>query len=847
MTAKSTGSEPPAGGDDRRDKGSETESEATPTSNVLHGLRDVAPWRLALASGLALLLLAGSVLWFRCGLHGCPDVETLRGFMPDEASVVLDREGEEVSKLYLTRRVIVPLDSLPDHVAEAFVAIEDKRFWEHGGVDWRRVLGALAANVKSMGIEEGSSTITMQLARNVFPEKLPASQQTLWRKLGEARVAARIEREYSKHEILQLYLNQIYFGNGAYGIEAAAQEYFGGPAAELTLDEAAMLAALPRAPSRLNPRSNPEAALEGRALVLDRMVEQGWITEEEAAEADEVELDLRTGVRQEVGRAPYFVEAVRRQLEDALGDVIYTGGFTIHTTLDSEIQEVAEQELSQQMSAIESGRYGAFRHPTYEAVHADSAATLADGTPYLQSAFVMMDARTGDVLALIGGRDHDDSEFNRATQARRQPGSAFKPFVYATALGAGYPPSHRVADEPIRLVLDDGRTWAPQNYDGTYAGSVTLRDGLVHSKNVVTVRVAEEVGLGRVVGMAEQMLGQDVPANPSVVLGTAEVTPLQLTAAYAAFATLGRRPEPRLVTRVDDRNGTTIWSQQPYTTEVIPAAAAFLTTSLLQDVVTRGTGTAVRAVGFRGPAAGKTGTTQDAADIWFVGITPDVVGTVWIGFDKRETVLRGATGGELAAPVWGRVMREVAPESDGWAVPPGVIARNVNEYGEVIADNCPEAAARREYFLSGTAPVGTCYPDRYWLYDDSAGWIRYGDRDTLDAADDDGWWDRLRDRVQRWRDRSDSLRTDTAADTTANRSGRDSWPPVGPDSLRRDTVVRRPPPDTALPTPTDTMRGPSRDTMRGPVPDTMRIPADTTRRPPPDTTSPRANTTRQPR
>jgi hypothetical protein len=192
-------------------------------------------------------------------------------------------------------------------------------------------------------------------------------------------------------------------------------------------------------------------------------------------------------------------------------------------------------------------------------------------------------------------------------------------------------------------------------------------------------------------------------------------------------------------------------------------------------------------------------------------------------------------------------MREVAPESDGWAVPPGVIARNVNEYGEVIADNCPEAAVRREYFLSGTAPVGTCYPDRHWLYDDSAGWIRYGDRDTLDAADDDGWWDRLRDRVQRWRDRSDSLRTDTAADTTANRSGRDSWPPVGPDSLRRDTVVRRPPPDTALPTPTDTMRGPSRDTMRGPVPDTMRIPADTTRRPPPDTTSPRANTTRQPR
>jgi penicillin-binding protein 1A len=699
----------------------------------------------------------------------------------------------------------VPLDSLPEHVPNAFIAIEDKRFWDHGGVDWRRVFGALATNIRSMGVEEGSSTITMQLARNVFPDKLPASQQTLWRKLGEARVARLIEREYTKEEILQLYLNQIYFGNGAYGIEAASQEYFGKPAAELELSEAALLAALPRAPSRLNPRSDREAALEGRELVLQRMTSQGLISAEEAEEARQAELRLREGEVDGLGRAPYFVEAVRRQLEAELGEAIYTGGYTIHTTLDLETQTVAERELTEQMRAIESGRYGRYVHETWSSVHADSTAELDEGTPYVQAAMVVMNARTGDVLALIGGRDFDDSEFNRATQARRQPGSAFKPFVYAAALSAGYPPSHAIPDEPIRMVLDDGRTWEPKNYDGSYSGTVTMRDGLVRSKNVVTVRIANEVGLSRVVGVAEQILGMDIPSNPSVVLGTAEVTPLTLTAAYATFATLGHRPEPRLVLRVEDRFGNIIWSQQPYSSEVLQPAVAFLTTNIMEDVVNRGTGSAVRAAGFRGPAAGKTGTTQDAADVWYVGFTPEIVGTVWIGFDKRKTVVRGATGGELAAPVWGRVMREIAPEAGRWEAPAGVETRNVNSHGEVIADNCPEyTETRREYFLSGTAPMGTCWPDSYYAYGDSFGWGYDTIRDTLS---DDRWWERLRSRIRDWRTRSDTLsrdpRTDSLRDTVR-------WPPAR-DTVRRDTVRR----DTLLRVDTivrrDTVR---RDTLR---------------------------------
>jgi penicillin-binding protein 1A len=700
--------------------------------------------------GVLLLVVVFAVLWQRCGIAGCPDVNMLRGYMPDEASVVLDRNGEELSKLYVTRRVVVPVDSMPEHLLNAFVAIEDRRFWTHGGVDWRRTVGALARNVRAGGIEEGSSTITMQLARNVFPDQLPASERTLTRKLGEARMARQIESRYSKREIIELYLNQIYFGSGAYGIEAAAEEYFGKTTAQLTLAESALLAALPRAPSRLNPRANREAALEGRELVLRRMVDQGLITESERAEAAEAELALRKGRAETEDVAPYFVEAVRRQLEEQLGSALYTEGYVIHTTLDISAQRTAEQELSRQLQAMESGRHGSFPHRSYASVHADTTAAPQEGTQYLQGAVVIMDARSGDVLALVGGRDFNDSQYNRATQAMRQPGSAFKPFVYAAAVSAGIAPTHRLVDQPLRYVMDNGRVWEPRNYDGSFAGAVTMRQALTQSRNVPTVRLANEVGIRRVVGVAEQFGLGPMPSNPSVVLGTAEVTPVRLTAAYAAFATLGQKPEPRYVTRVVDRHGRIVWQQMPRVNRVIDPAAAFLTTSMLQDVVDRGTGTGVRAAGFRAPAAGKTGTTQDAADIWFVGYTPELVATIWIGLDRRQRILRGATGGQLVAPVWGRIMRTVATGNSGWSPPAGVQQYTVDEAGVVIAENCPQqGAARTEYFMRGMAPTRTCYPQgEYYAYNDTLGW-EYDELYDRDTVDDDGWWDRLRRRFAR--------------------------------------------------------------------------------------------------
>jgi 1A family penicillin-binding protein len=734
-------------------------------------------------AGAVVLLIVFAVLWQRCGLAGCPDVNMLRGYMPDEASVVLDRNGEELSKLFVTRRVVVSVDSMPEHLLNAFVAIEDRRFWNHGGVDWRRTVGALMQNVRARDIEEGSSTITMQLARNVFPEQLPASERTLTRKLGEARMARQIEGRYSKREIIELYLNQIYFGSGAYGIEAAAEEYFGKTTSALTLAESALLAALPRAPSRLNPRANREAALEGRTLVLRRMADQGLISEAERVAAAEEELALRKGRAETEDVAPYFVEAVRRQLEEQLGSALYTEGYTIHTTLDLAAQRTAEQELTRQLEAMESGRHGGFPHRTYASVHADTTAPGQGGTQYLQGAVVIMDARSGDVLALVGGRDFNDSQYNRATQAMRQPGSAFKPFVYAAAVGAGLAPTHRLVDRPLRYVLDTGRVWEPRNYDGSFAGVVTMRQALTQSRNVPTVRLANEVGMGRVLGVAEQFGLGRMPSNPSVVLGTAEVTPVRLTAAYAVFATLGQKPEPRYVTRVLDRNGRVVWQQMPRVDRVIDPAAAFLTTSMMQDVVDRGTGTGVRAAGFSAPAAGKTGTTQDAADIWFVGFTPELVATIWIGMDRRQRILRGATGGQLAAPVWGRIMRSVATGSSGWSPPPGVEQHTVDEAGVLVSDNCPQqGASRTEYFMRGMAPSRTCYPlGETYAYGDSLGW----DYDELhDAArgDDDGWWDRLRRRFAR----EDSVRI--ATDRAAGRPDQPMGTPTGERAPPVDTT-----------------------------------------------------------
>ncbi|MDQ3557178.1 MAG: PBP1A family penicillin-binding protein, partial [Gemmatimonadota bacterium] len=638
-------------------------------------------------------------LWPRCSGAACPSVASLRSYVPPQASRVFDREGEVLAHLAPERRIVVPLERIPAHVTGAFLAVEDQRFYEHDGVDYRRVAGAMLRNARTMHYDEGFSTLTMQLARNVFPEQLTRAK-TIRRKLWEVTLARRIEQTFPKDQILEMYLNQIYLGDGLYGVEAAARGYFGKPATRLSLDEAALLAGLPKAPSYYTPRRNRVAAIQRRNLVLRLMAEQGRVAPERVAEAQAEPLALAPP-REAQGRAPFFVAAVRRELRERFGPDADTEGLRVYTTLDPALQARAERELREQLAAIEAGRFGRFAHTSC----ARRPVKAPEGC--LQGMVVAMDPRTGDVWALVGGRDFELSQFDRATQSRRQAGSAFKPFVYAAALQAGIPVSTPLVGPGAEESTGDYR---PADH---VADTLTLdmRGALRVSSNRAAVALGERVGAAQVVQTAQKMgFSTPIQPYPSTFLGAADVIPIELVAAYSPFATGGSWSQPRMIRRVENSAGRVIWEQAPVRRVVLSPGVAYLTTSLMRDVVDRGTGNGVRAAGlpYTVPAAGKTGTTNDAADVWFVGVTPDLVAGVWIGFDRPKRILRGASGGGLAAPVWGRIATAFyrtrsAPAA--WAPPAELVYREIDrETGELATTNCPPEHRAGEYFLPGTEP-----------------------------------------------------------------------------------------------------------------------------------------------
>ncbi len=691
--------------------------------------------RAILAACLAAVLLlgGGGVAWVRCGIHGCPDVARLAAYEPDGAPLVLDRYGDEIGTLTLSHHVVVPLASLPPYVGDAFIAVEDKRFRRHHGVDVRRACGALLSDLRARGLREGSSTLTMQLAGNLFPERISRQRHTLGRKLLEVRVARAIERAYSKDQILKLYLNQIYFGGGARGIEAAAQHYFGHPAAELSLPEAALLAALPKAPTRYDPRSHPHRARRRRNLVLTLMAQQRRIPPAAAATARASGLGLSDSERRRLPREPFagwFLEQVRDELEERFGDALYHRRLRVVTTLDARAQHAAEEELDAQLRRIEAGDWGHFGGRRY----APGSFGDDEGTDYLQGAVVFMAARSGDVLAWVGGRDFRHSRFDRVAQARRQLGSAFKPFVYATALADGIPPTRRLSDRPLAIRLSRDDVWRPRNFGGSYLPAVTLRDALVESRNVATVRLAEAIGIDSVAALAERAGLPAVPRQPSAALGASSATPLELTSAYSAFANLGIAVRARFVLRVESPDGEVLWQadQHPAGRQMVDPAVAYVLTDMLRDAVRRGTGVRADAGGLPVPAAGKTGTTNNRQDVWFAGYTPDVVGSVWIGFDQPRTIVPAASGGALAAPVWGRIVRRLyqhrRPVGD-WSPPAGVVRRQVDaESGQVLAAGCSSASGRtyREVFLADATPPPACpAPEPRWRQQ-ARGWLAEG-------------------------------------------------------------------------------------------------------------------------
>jgi 1A family penicillin-binding protein len=651
------------------------------------------------------LFVVGLGLYSHCGLGGCPDVGQLTAYQPGGAPVLLDRHGERFADLAPYERVVVSLDSLPTYVPDAFIAIEDRRFRDHRGVDWRRVPGAILANVRARGVAQGSSTIPMQLARNVFPRELPGTDRTFRRKLQEMRVAQRLEMTFEKREILEMYLNHIYFGGGAYGIEAAARLYFGKPARELTLAEAATLAALPKAPSHYDPRRSPERSLARRNLVLMLMERQRLVGFQEVAAARATELAVRPdGDRDRSGipLGPNFVDVVRDAMEDRFGEGLYRSRLRIHTTLDPVAQRAAEQELEAQVETLRG--------------------QVRSGNGELQGAVVIMEAATGNVLALVGGADPAVSRYDRARHARRQVGSAFKPFVFAAALQEGIPTSQVILDSPLRMQLSRNDVWEPSNYDGRFEGNVSLRHALVRSRNIPTVKLAATVGIDDVARTARAAgVAAPMDETPALALGTVATSPLELTAAYVPFATLGRTATPRYVTRVEDEDGRVLWeADAPSSTQALDPAVAYVVTDILRDAVDLGTGIGVRGAGYRGPAAGKTGTTSYATDVWFVGYTPDLVGTVWIGYDRPSPLGHGATGGGLAAPVWGRIMRRVyaeRPVPEAWRAPAGVVARRIDPgTGLVLQEGCHPryGSATTELFVNGHIPATVCPYRDFW-------------------------------------------------------------------------------------------------------------------------------------
>ena len=685
-----------------------TKKHPTLVRSVLLGLTFVVSVGIGLLYGSWALICRGSQ---------CPSIEVLADYTPHQTSKLYAIDGRFIAELGLERRTLVKLDEIPKIVQDAFVVTEDKRFYEHAGIDWHRVASVVLRS-PWRGYSQGFSTITMQLARNVFPEQITRERSLLGgpvRKLKEAKVARQIEAKFDKKKILELYLNQIDLGHGAYGVETASQRYFGKSVRDLNIAEAATLAALPKSPTRYNPRRFPDRAVQRRNTIIGLMQENGNISAADASRARAYPIQLANKL-QSGETAPYFVEWVRQQLDAQFGKQLYEQGLKVFTTLDLDMQAAAERALERQIKSIEAGHYGGYSHETYEyymAHHPDGE--QGTGTsPYLQGAFLALDPRNGAIRAMVGGRDFFDSKFNRATQALRQPGSTFKPIVYSAAIKSGRPASYILNDSPLTVNMQGGPDWTPQNYDGRYEGLLPMRRALYMSRNIPAIRQGMELGEQTIINEARNFgITTPIPPYPSIHIGAADVYPMELIAGYTAFANLGVRASPNAIIRVENAKQEILWQPTPTRTQVMSTEEAWMMVDMMKDVVRRGTASgSVWGAGFHLPAGGKTGTTNDGTNVWFIGYTADIVAGVWMGLDKPQKIKNNAQGGVLAAPAWTSFMTEVyrrKPSPPDWPRPVTIVTREVDSRTGLLASPyCPGNAAYTEFFVAGTEPQQEC-------------------------------------------------------------------------------------------------------------------------------------------
>jgi penicillin-binding protein 1A len=741
--------------------------------------------RVIVTALFVIAILGGSVLGAILADEGdLPQVSSLEDYKPNLITQVFAADSSLIGEFAIERRVVVGFEAIPPVLRNAIVAVEDADFWKHLGINPWRIPGAALANIRSGSRGQGFSTLTMQLSRLLFltPEK------TYGRKVKEMILAFQIEKRFTKEEIFTLYCNQIYFGHGNYGVEAASRFFFDKPIGELTLSEAALLAALPQSPGRLSPIEHPASALERRNHVLDRMLAEKYITpaEAEAARAQALELRLR---KPPPSIAPYFLEEVRKHLEREYGSQrIYQGGLRVHTTLDPRLQRAANRALrdglleldvrtrghkpptrsllvdgklpepvhldewdwpiqpgdvirgvvlgSDRGSAlVQVGRYRARLSgrdvpwigsssvaqalprgvvAPFRILEIDEASELEGGRlarlsleqePEVEGALLALEVQTGAVRAMVGGYDFERSKFNRATQALRQVGSAFKPIVYAAAIETlGWTPATTIVDAPISFPNWDGSTWTPHNYDFAFLGAIPLRKAVEGSRNIPAVKTLRAVGVETGLEYARKLgLSHEIPPYLPVALGAGEATLVEMTAAFATFANQGLRMEPELVTRITDRDGNLIEENAPRASDAIRADTAYLLTSLLRGVVERGT--AVRARSLNRPIAGKTGTTNDWTDGWFIGFEPNLAAGVWVGFDeKKQSLGRNGEGGKTALPIWMEFWKEAMRDApiEEYPVPGNIVFVPVDGAGRRTRAGLPDA--RMEAFVAGTEP-----------------------------------------------------------------------------------------------------------------------------------------------
>ena len=666
-----------------------------------------------------------------------PSLEQLENYDPDLVTRIYSADGKVLNELFVQKRVFIELDKIPEHMQYAVVSSEDRRFFDHWGLSMRSIARAVMINTLSLSYRQGFSTLTQQLARNLY--KSVGFEDSILRKVKEMITAIQIERTYTKDEILEMYLNTVHFGHGTYGVEAATKRFFGKESKYLTIDESALLVGLLPAPASYSPIHHPDRAIRRRNTVLRLMRDQGYIGkgEHEENRARTLETVLEVPKR---GTAPYFTEYVRRVLEKQdteLGINIYRDGLKIYTTLDSRLQAIAEdavlKTVRDDQERLNKRLYEnreEFEDLAYLTIYKEDSIRMmlsGEGQLYkdlrdkllVQSAFVALDPNTGGILAMVGGRPDYHDQYNRAVQAKRQPGSVFKPFVYTTALDNGYPVTEQLLNQPVVLNIQnmDGTwvKWKPQNYDGSTGGLTTFREGLRKSMNLISVRMVQQdiAPADQVKQTAKRMgINTDIRAVDAIALGTSEVFPIEMVSAYSALSNMGVYSKPFAITKIEDRYGNIIKEYYPDRKEVLSEETAYLMTSLMQTVMDRGTGGSARwKYKFNRPAAGKTGTTQGWSDAWFVGFTPQIAAGCWFGVDNFKVPLGpGQDGSRAALPAWARFMK-AAHDTLGLPVekfpkPSGIEDSEICSVTKKLP--LPACPVETEIFKNGTEPTQKC-------------------------------------------------------------------------------------------------------------------------------------------